>query len=167
MCLIYIAEMQVVGPPLATTVAHRVIPAHCSDSGWRVVVEVGSGGRGSSSGGIGCRYKLRSPVYERQWPRECVLGPSLALGGALRFQFHLLQVKLPLGIADGCGCTTGNLEACCYPWLSRTERSFSKTWLQESTEVKTGWLNTGQPVLLFLSAFKSRTSTVLPATASL
>ena len=80
MCLIYIAEMQVVEPPLATTIAHRVIPAHCSDSGWWVVVEVGSGWRGSSSGGIGCWYKLRSPAYERQWPRECVLGPFTGPG---------------------------------------------------------------------------------------
>ena len=42
-------------------------------------------------------------------------GPSLALDGALSFQFHLLQVKLALGIVDGSGCTNRNVEACCYP----------------------------------------------------
>ena len=58
MCLIYVAEMQVVEPLWGTTIAHRAIPAHCSDSGWWVVVGVRSGGRGSSSGGIGCLCKL-------------------------------------------------------------------------------------------------------------
>ena len=32
-------------------------------------------------------------------------GPSLALDGALSFQFHSLQVKPALGIADGSVCT--------------------------------------------------------------
>ena len=153
--------MQVVEPLWGTTIAHRAIPAHCSDSGWWVVVGVRSGGRGSSSGGIGCLCKLSClPKTMSTW--VCAGALHWPWMGLWVFSFIRFRWSRLWGSLMAVSAQTGLL----LPVKSGTETLLKDLASGEHSD-QTGWLSTGWPALLFLSAFKSRTSTALAATASL